>query len=68
MTMIYNDATLKKKLQTSGYIRKYGFKNQYEFIAVLLECFIETPKEFKALFPQIYKRIKKMLNFNFLEY
>ncbi len=66
--MIYNDTTLKKKLQTSGYIRKYGFKNQYEFIAVLLECFIETPKEFKALFPQIYKRIKKMLNFNFLEY
>ncbi len=66
--MIQNDASIKNKLTTSDYFRKYAFENHYEFMAVLIENFIETPEEFKSEFPQIYKRIKKMLNFNFLHY
>ena len=68
MSYIQENETVKNKLIASGYFRKYAFENQYEFIAVLLENFIETPKEFKSKFPQIYRRIKKMLNFNFLKY
>jgi Mlc titration factor MtfA (ptsG expression regulator) len=66
--MIQNDARIKNKLITSDYFRKYAFENHYEFIAVLIESFIETPEEFKSEFPKIYNKIKTMLNFNFLHY
>jgi Mlc titration factor MtfA (ptsG expression regulator) len=66
--MIQNDARIKNKLITSDYFRKYAFENHYEFIAVLIESFIETPEEFKSEFPKIYNKIKTMLNFNFLDY
>lgn len=66
--MIQQDIRLKSKLITSDYFRKYAFENHYEFIAVLIENFIETPQEFKSQFPKIYKKIKTMLNFNFLHY
>ena len=66
--LIQKDKKIKEKLITSEYFRKYAFENQYEFIAVLIENFIETPEEFKAEFPKIYDKIKTMLNFNFLQY
>lgn len=66
--MIQKNSKTKNKLVTSEYFRRYAFENQYEFIAVLIENFIETPKEFKMEFPQIYKKIKKMLNYNFQGY
>ncbi len=53
---------LKEKLLSSGYFRDYAFENQYEFLAVLVENFHETPVKFKKLFPKVYKYIKKMLN------
>ena len=56
------------KLIDSHFLRKYAFTNQFEFLAVTIESFIETPKEFKAKFPKIYGKIKQMLNFNFAEY
>ncbi|MFY0630418.1 MAG: zinc-dependent peptidase [Flavobacteriaceae bacterium] len=65
---IQENKAVKKELIASAYFREYAFENQYEFMAVLLENFIETPKEFKSKFPRIYRRIKKMLNFNFLDY
>ena len=66
--MIREDKDIKESLLTSDYFRKYAYENQYEFIAVLIECFIETPEEFKSRFPKIYEKIKIMLNFNFLHY
>ena len=66
--MIQRDTTIMIKIRTSTYFRKYAFDNQYEFIAVLIENFIETPEEFKAEFPHVYQKIKKMLNYNFLDY
>jgi len=59
---------VRQKILSSNYFRKYAFQNQYEFMAVLIESFIETPREFKAQFPKIYRKIKRMLNFNFLHY
>lgn len=59
---------LRSKLMTSDYFRKYAFTNQFEFIAVIIENFIETPQEFKSQFPKIYHKVKQMLNFNVVGY
>lgn len=61
-------AALRKDLLESKYFRNYAYTNQYEFVAVLIETFIETPQEFKAQFPQVYSKTKQMLNFNFGTY
>jgi Mlc titration factor MtfA (ptsG expression regulator) len=63
-----NNKQVRDKIIASKYFRTYAFENQYEFIAVLVENFIETPHEFKRKFPRIYRKIKRMLNFNFLHY
>ncbi len=68
MDYLQQNQQVRKKILESNYFRKYAFENQYEFMAVLIESFIETPLEFKAKFPRIYRKIKNMLNFNFLHY
>jgi Mlc titration factor MtfA (ptsG expression regulator) len=60
--------SLRLRLIESKYFREYAYTNQYEFIAVIIENFIETPKQFKAQFPQLYLKTKQMLNFNFAGY
>jgi len=52
-----------EKIRTSGYFREYAFENRYEFLAVLLEHFFETPETFRNHFPVLYDHIKKMINF-----
>ena len=59
---------IKEKLIETKYFRAYAFTNQFEFMAVLAEYFIESPKEFNAQFPMLYKHSKKLLNFNFVGY
>ncbi|OIQ29770.1 MAG: hypothetical protein BM564_05010 [Bacteroidetes bacterium MedPE-SWsnd-G2] len=56
------------KIKSAGYFREYAFVNEYEFLAVIIECFIETPSEFRAQFPEMYKKVKTMLNYNFVGY
>ncbi|WP_290470524.1 zinc-dependent peptidase [Lacinutrix sp. MedPE-SW] len=67
-SLIEKDNRLKNKIINSGYFRNYAFENQFEFISVLVENFIETPSEFKSQFPIIYLKVKEMLNFNFAGY
>lgn len=62
------DTQLKERLVASKYLRDYAYTNQFEFLAVIIETFIETPNEFESQFPEIYKKIKGMLNFNFAGY
>ena len=52
-----------KKLIESDYFRIYAYTNQFEFIAVILEHFFETPNQFKLEFPQLYEKVKTMINF-----
>ncbi|WP_233244041.1 zinc-dependent peptidase [Tamlana fucoidanivorans] len=59
---------LRETLLSSGYFRNYAFTNQFEFLAVLMETFIETPKEFQANFPEVYAKVRQMLNFKFANY
>lgn len=59
----YNDENLNKKLSENGYFREYAYQNQFEFIAVVLEHFFETPQVFQKEFPQLYQHVSSMINF-----
>ncbi|QHI38478.1 Protein MtfA [Kordia antarctica] len=52
----------QKRLIEMKYLREYAFENQYEFLSVLIEHFFETPDEFRSKLPNIYNRVKLMLN------
>lgn len=59
---------LREELISSNYFRHYAYTNKFEFLAVIIESFIETPEEFQSQFPEIYDKTKQMLNFNFAGY
>lgn len=63
-----HNESVRQRLIASKYFRSYAYTNQFEFFAVLLENFIETPSEFKAQFPVLYKNMRDMLNFKFAGY
>lgn len=52
-----------KKLVESNYFRIYAYTNEFEFIAVLLEHFFETPDQFQIEFPQLFEKVKVMINY-----
>ena len=66
--MLDKNAKLKSDLVSSKFLRDYAFTNQFEFLSVILETFIESPEQFKSQFPSIYEKVKTMLNFNFRGY
>jgi len=53
-----------KRLIDSDYFRIYAYTNDFEFIAVILEHFFETPKHFKMEFPELYEKVRMMINFS----
>ncbi|MEL0457544.1 zinc-dependent peptidase [Flavobacteriaceae bacterium SZ-1-7] len=59
---------LKNDLVVSNFIRSYALTNDSELLAVIVETFIEAPIEFSRLFPEVYAKLKQMLNFNFSGY
>ncbi|WP_136465011.1 zinc-dependent peptidase [Flagellimonas onchidii] len=61
---IYNQEDFQKKLGESTYFREYGKVNFYEFFAVAMENFIESPSEFSGKYPDLYDTIRRMLNFD----
>jgi hypothetical protein len=66
--LLANEENLREHMITSGFFREYALTNPFEFVAVIIETFIETPLEFQSKFPDIYAKTKKMLNFNFVGY
>lgn len=66
--LLSKNQSTREDLKRSHYIRTYAFTNQFEFLAVIIESFIETPQEFKSQFPEVYAKVKQMLNFNFAGY
>ncbi|GAA3578654.1 zinc-dependent peptidase [Snuella lapsa] len=69
LSMLINaNEALRDAIKMSAYFRNYAYTNQFEFLAVAIENFIETPHEFKAQFPEIYMKVKQMLNFNVANY
>ncbi|WP_187388184.1 zinc-dependent peptidase [Seonamhaeicola marinus] len=61
--LLSQNEELRQELIASNYFRAYAYTNQSEFLAVIIETFIETPKQFKSEFPSIYVLVKQMLNF-----
>lgn len=55
---------MKEQLVASGFLRDYAYENKFEFVAVLLEYFFESPQEFKTQFPSIFLKVKQMINYN----
>lgn len=52
------------RLVESDYFRIYAYTNEFEFIAVILEHFFETPVQFKREFPELYEKVRSMINFS----
>lgn len=59
----YKDELLNDELRSKGYFRLYAYQNQFEFLAVILEHFFETPAVFENQHPELFKIIGKMINF-----
>nr|WP_315195948.1 zinc-dependent peptidase [uncultured Flavobacterium sp.] len=57
-----NDPVFREQLIQSNYFRIYAFTNQFEFLAVILEHYFETPLEFEKRFPDLYEKVSLMLN------
>ncbi len=66
--LLQKKPSLKEKLKTSKYFKEHIYNNPIEFLAVLIEKFIEMPQELKSEFPEVYHKTKQMLNFNYAEY
>jgi Mlc titration factor MtfA (ptsG expression regulator) len=52
----------RQALLDSGYFRDYAYENAFEFVAVILEHYFETPEEFESKFPRLYGHVSRMLN------
>ncbi len=60
-----SNAVFREQLIQSEYFRIYAFTNQFEFLAVILENYFETPLEFQKRFPDLYKKVGLMLNMKY---
>lgn len=57
------DADFRQKMLNDNYFRNYAYENQFEFLAVLLEHFFETPEDFKRFYPELFEHVRRMINF-----
>jgi Mlc titration factor MtfA (ptsG expression regulator) len=53
---------IQKELINSNYFRIYAYTNHFEFLAVIMEHYFETPQLFQEEFPQLFKKVSIMLN------
>lgn len=53
----------REKIISEEYFRGYAYTNQFEFIAVMLEYFFETPQQFRQKLPELYGIVKNMINY-----
>ena len=59
----YSNPVLHIELTQKNYFRIYAYKNQFEFLSVILEHFFETPRIFKSFHPELYAHVATMINF-----
>ncbi|WP_299124342.1 zinc-dependent peptidase [uncultured Tenacibaculum sp.] len=61
-----NDKSNVELIKKSNYFRDYAFTNKLEFVSVIMEHFFETPEDLQKKFPVLYKKIKIMLNYKYI--
>jgi MtfA peptidase len=59
----FRNQKMKVEIVSSNFFRDYAFENDFELLAVLMEHFFESPKEFKLQFPKLYSYVKRMINY-----
>lgn len=52
---------VRKKLIENDYLREYAFENEYEFFAVMVEHFYESPYRFQENHPILFKMMGDLL-------
>ncbi len=52
----------RERLVNSDYFRIYAYTNHFEFLAVIIEHYFESPEKFKTEFPKLYSNVREMLN------
>lgn len=52
----------REKLIASNFFRSYAYTNEFEFLAVIIEHYFESPNLFKQEFPKLFENVSKMLN------
>ena len=52
--LLSKNKSLRIQLMHSDCIRNYAFTNQFEFLAVIVESFLESPQQLKLKFPEVY--------------
>lgn len=62
---LFETASFIQKIESSTYFRAYSRTNIHEFFAVATENYVETPEQFYKEFPELYKILGTMLNFDF---
>jgi len=62
---LLNDEENLRAIRKTTYLREYAHTNMYEFFAVCIEHYIESPVRFKRELPNLYKILKHMLNYEF---
>ena len=61
------DREALEKLSKEDFFRDYAYRNVFEFFAVLTECYVESPSQLKTLYPQLYRMLQIMYNFDFAQ-
>jgi len=59
------DKKAVQRLSSEAFFRNYAYENVFEFFAILTEYFVEDPKKFQALYPELYRTIQVMYNVDF---
>jgi Mlc titration factor MtfA (ptsG expression regulator) len=59
---------VRQRLVSSGYLREYAFENQYEFFAVMVEHFFESPHKFRENHPNLFHLMGNLLQMQQLMY
>jgi len=62
-----SSAKIRTKIVEANILREYAFTDKFEFIAVLVEVFMESPEKLREQFPDIYEYVSRMLNFSYFE-
>ncbi|WPR72720.1 zinc-dependent peptidase [Flavobacterium sp. NG2] len=58
----FNEEEKLLALIQKGYFRLYAYSNPFEFLAVILEHFFETPQMFKKQHPELFTSVSRMIN------
>ena len=58
---------VRNEIVATNLLREYAFTDKFEFIAVLVEVFMESPLQLKQQLPEVYGYVQRMLNFRYFD-